>query len=334
MNGNPTVISTFAGCGGSSLGYKLAGFKELLAIDFDDNSVKTFKLNFPEVPIWQKDITQIKAKEILDFCNIKPGELDVLDGSPPCQGYSQMGNRKLLDPRNRLFESFIYLIHELQPKVFVMENVSGQIQGIMKGIFKEILSKLKAENYIVKVKLMNAKYYNVPQSRQRLIYIGVRRDLKKEPSFPIPIMNLIKIRQLLPIKLTEEDLAIEKKINWDSIPIKYFKLITPGHTLSYKFPNKFYSWRLLDKNKVCVTINKSVSGNMACPLFIEIEGQLRPLPINLAKKCGSFPEDFNFNIFDNPLLNYKNTINRIGNAVMPNMMKAIALNIKENILYK
>ena len=89
MNGNksPTVISLFAGCGGSSLGYKMAGFEELLAIDFDENAVKTFKLNFPEVPIWLKDITQIKGKDILGFCSIKEGELDVLDGSPPCQGF-------------------------------------------------------------------------------------------------------------------------------------------------------------------------------------------------------------------------------------------------------
>lgn len=80
MNGNYIVISTFAGCGGSSLGYKWAGFKELLAIDFDNNAIETFKLNFPEVPCWQRDITKVKANEILDFCKIKKGELDILDG--------------------------------------------------------------------------------------------------------------------------------------------------------------------------------------------------------------------------------------------------------------
>ncbi len=78
-----TVISTFAGCGGSSLGYKWAGFKELLAIEWEDNAVETFKLNFPEVPVWQKDINNVTGKEILEFCNIKYGELDIFDGSPP-----------------------------------------------------------------------------------------------------------------------------------------------------------------------------------------------------------------------------------------------------------
>ena len=81
----PTVISTFAGTGGSSLGYKWAGFQELLAIDWEAHAVECFKLNFPEVPVWHKDITKVTGKEILDFCKLKPGELDVLDGSPPCQ---------------------------------------------------------------------------------------------------------------------------------------------------------------------------------------------------------------------------------------------------------
>jgi len=77
-----TVISTFAGCGGSSLGYKWAGFKELLAIDFEKNAVETFKLNF-DCPVWLRDIKTVTSQEILDFCNIEKGELDVLDGSPP-----------------------------------------------------------------------------------------------------------------------------------------------------------------------------------------------------------------------------------------------------------
>ena len=93
MSGKPTVISTFAGCGGSSLGYKWAGFQELLAIEWDDNAVETFKLNFPEVPMWKRDMKAVTGKEILDFTGLKPGDLDILDGSPPCQGFSVIGKR-------------------------------------------------------------------------------------------------------------------------------------------------------------------------------------------------------------------------------------------------
>ena len=78
-----TVISTFAGCGGSSLGYHWAGFKELLAIEWNKNAVETFKANFKDVPVWQKDIAECKGVDILNYCKIKKGELDILDGSPP-----------------------------------------------------------------------------------------------------------------------------------------------------------------------------------------------------------------------------------------------------------
>lgn len=173
----PTLISTFAGCGGSSLGYKLAGYKELLAIDFEKNAVETFALNFPEVPVWQKDITKVTGKEILEFCKIKKGELDLFDGSPPCQGFSTAGKRKLTDTRNDLFKDFVRLIIDLQPKVFVMENVSGMMKGGYKGKFNEIVQTLKDTGYNVKVKLMNAMWYEVPQSRERLIFIGIKKDL-------------------------------------------------------------------------------------------------------------------------------------------------------------
>ena len=142
-----TVISLFAGCGGSSLGYKMAGYKELLAIEWDNNAVETFKLNFSEVPIWKRDIREVKGKEILDFLNIKKGELDLLDGSPPCQGFSTAGKRIVTDDRNDLILENIRLIEELEPKVFVIENVSGMIKGKMKGLFIEYMRLMKSLNF-------------------------------------------------------------------------------------------------------------------------------------------------------------------------------------------
>jgi DNA (cytosine-5)-methyltransferase 1 len=151
----PTVISTFAGGGGSSLGYHWAGFEELLAIEWDKNAVETLQANFT-FPVWQKDINLVTAAEILEFCKLKIGELDVLDGSPPCQGFSTAGKRNLNDDRNNLFLEFVRLINGLQPKVFVMENVSGMIKGGYKGKFNDILQTLKNTGYNIKCKLMNA----------------------------------------------------------------------------------------------------------------------------------------------------------------------------------
>ena len=84
----PTVISTFAGCGGSSLGYQMAGYRELLAVEWDDNAVETFRLNFPDVPVYHGDIAALSVEECLSLAGLKSGELDVFDGSPPCQGFS------------------------------------------------------------------------------------------------------------------------------------------------------------------------------------------------------------------------------------------------------
>ena len=173
----PTVISLFAGCGGSSLGYSMAGYRELLAVEWDDHSVATFKLNFPDVPVYHGDIAKLSVEECLRLAGIGPGELDVLDGSPPCQGFSTAGKRRMDDGRNTLFREYVRLLRGLRPKVLIMENVSGMVQGKMKLIFAEILKELKESGYHVSARLMNAMYYGVPQSRQRMIFVGVREDI-------------------------------------------------------------------------------------------------------------------------------------------------------------
>jgi len=182
----PTVISTFAGCGGSSLGYKLAGYKELLAVEWDNNAVETFKLNFPDVPVYHGDICKLTGAECMELAGIKTGELDVFDGSPPCQGFSTAGKRKFDDPRNSLFKEYARLLHDIQPKVFVMENVTGMVKGVMKQAYLQIIKTLRECGYRAKGQVMNAMYFNVPQSRERVIIIGVHKDLGIEPSHPKP----------------------------------------------------------------------------------------------------------------------------------------------------
>ena len=164
-----TVISTFSGCGGSSLGYKLAGGDVRLAVEWDDNAVATYRLNFPDTPIYHGDIAKLTADECWRLSGLKPGELDILDGSPPCQGFSTAGKRDFGDDRNQLFREFVRLLKDLQPRVFVMENVSGMVKGKMKLIFAECLRELKAAGYQVKARLLNAMYFDVPQNRARRI---------------------------------------------------------------------------------------------------------------------------------------------------------------------
>ncbi|MFZ2487938.1 MAG: DNA cytosine methyltransferase, partial [Anaerolineae bacterium] len=151
----PTVISTFAGGGGSLTGYLMAGYNDLLAVEWDDNAVATLKLNYPDLEIYHGDIAKLSADHVLSRTGLKAGELDVLDGSPPCQGFSTAGKRDFADDRNQLFREYCRLLRVLQPKVFVMENVSGMVKGKMKLAFVEILKELKASGYRVSARLLN-----------------------------------------------------------------------------------------------------------------------------------------------------------------------------------
>jgi DNA (cytosine-5)-methyltransferase 1 len=184
--------------GGSSLGYKLAGFRELLAVEWDDNAVETFRLNFPGVPVYHGDIAKLAGAECMQLAGIGTGELDVLDGSPPRQGFSTAGKRRFDDPRNSLFREYARLLRELQPRVFVMENVTGMVKGVMKQSYLTITAELRACGYRAKGEVLNAMHFNVPQSRERVIIIGVRNDLGIEPTHPKPQTRPTTLREIAP----------------------------------------------------------------------------------------------------------------------------------------
>lgn len=177
-------ISLFSGCGGSSYGYRKSGFSDLLGIDQNPISCESFGLNFPNAKVWNKDIKKVSPKEILTKFGLKKGELDLLDSSPPCQGFSIAGKREVLDTRNELFLHTKRFITGLLPKVFIIENVDGLLHGKMRGVFNHIIEELEKTPYRIKWKSLNSIYYGVPQSRQRVIIMGVRKDLGIEPIFP------------------------------------------------------------------------------------------------------------------------------------------------------
>ena len=344
MVSQPTVISLFSGCGGSSLGYKWAGYRELLAIDFDQNSVDTFRLNFPDVPCWQRDIREVTGQEILDFCKIKKGDLDLLDGSPPCQGFSTAGKRKVTDPRNDLFREYVRLINDLGPKVFVMENVSGMAKGTMKGIFNEALREFRGCGYQVKCKLMNAKWYGVPQSRERVIFIGAKDG---EPSFPKPTGKVISVREAL--GLDGIMATRSQKINpWMDqrgggatickMSAGYEALVNTADELKESaLRPTWQSYRVLrgkEKKKHFSLVQ--IKGGVASPTITKDAGntstgmihpyEIRKLTIAEIKRLSSFPDEFKL------IGSFHEKWARIGNAVMPKFMEAIALHIKETIL--
>jgi len=202
------VISTFSGCGGSSLGYRMAGYRVLLANEFIPAARESYAANSKAI-LDPRDIREVKGSELLEKAGLKVGELDILDGSPPCASFSTAGKRqkgwgtvkKYSDSSQRtddLFFQYSRLIREMKPKVFVAENVSGLVKGSAKGYFKEILKELKDCGYKVSCRVLDAKWLGVPQSRQRTIFIGVREDLKLNPVHPSPLSYQYSISDACP----------------------------------------------------------------------------------------------------------------------------------------
>lgn len=320
------VISLFAGCGGSSLGYSIAGYRELLAVEWNPKAIEVFKRNFPEVETYCGDIGKLSVEEIKGKTGIKVEELDVLDGSPPCQGFSSAGKRELSDDRNQLFREYIRILRGLKPKCFIMENVSGMVKGKMKLIFAECIRELKGVGYQVSARLLNAMYFHVPQDRNRMIFIGIRNDLGILPSHPKAESRPIGVNKVL--ELGSQNILLggkyrdcPRELNRPSFtlikskPLKLGLRQEWGPRLGIKnkqFKNKY---RSLDKPSCTITKSRP-------PILLE-NSQERELTVSECAILASFPTEFSFHEKDYPF---------IGNCVPPLFMEAIARHIRENII--
>lgn len=208
------AVSTFSGCGGSSLGYRMAGFRVTWASEFIPAAQDTYRANAaPYTVLDTRDIREVSGQEITKAVG---GEIHLFDGSPPCASFSTAGKREAgwgqakaySDTKQRtddLFFEYARLIEETHPLTFVAENVSGLVKGTAKGYFKLILKRLKECGYRVEARLLNAAWLGVPQSRQRLIFVGVRDDLGMAPAFPKPLPYQYTVRDALPWILAQGD---------------------------------------------------------------------------------------------------------------------------------
>ncbi|MFF8420599.1 DNA cytosine methyltransferase [Streptomyces sp. NPDC015680] len=176
------AVSLFSGCGGFCEGVRLAGFSVEAAVELDRFAAVTYRHNFPEVPLFEGDVhdflnesSEAWHAESERFSNVKSGNIDLLFGGPPCQGYSQIGTRILDDPRNQLYAEYVRVLKTLRPRVFLMENVPNMLL-MAKGRFKrEVLAAFAEAGYSnCGVTVVAASDYGVPQVRRRAIFFGVR----------------------------------------------------------------------------------------------------------------------------------------------------------------
>lgn len=172
-NKRPAAIDLFCGCGGLTLGLKKAGFRVLGAVDIDPLSVMTYKANHRGVKVWETDIRELEPGEMLEKLKLKPGELDLLAGCPPCQGFSTIRTRKkgiqVDDPRNDLLFEFQRFVEEIRPRAVMLENVPGLAQDER---FVSFCRRLGERGYVGDYRILNAAEYGVPQRRRRLIYLA------------------------------------------------------------------------------------------------------------------------------------------------------------------
>lgn len=335
------VVSTFSGGGGSCLGYRMAGYHVIYANEFVEEAQRTYRVNHKDTYLDCRNIRTVTAADILHITGMKQGEIDLFDGSPPCCAFSTAGKREkgwgqersYSDGKSQriedLFEEYIRLLDGLQPKTFVAENVSGMVKGTAIGYFKEYMRKMKACGYQVKAQLLNAKYLGVPQARERIIFIGVRNDLKKQPVFPAPKNYIYNLQDAFnDVKNESEEverlLAEANKYKWGAVAKKLAK--NPRRPLkgSKVMNGSYFNLSRESMYAPCSTVcqmngAESASGNIH-PYYD------RKFSIAELKRITSIPDDFVLTG------EYKQQWERLGRMVPPVMMMNISKTIQEQIL--
>ena len=191
-----TYISFFAGGGGSSCGYKLAGGDCRFVNEFQQVAVNTYLANWPETPHICDDIKNITGQQIMDMTGLEVGELDILDGSPPCPPFSMSGTKQKgwnqekvaygMKQQNieDLTWEMIRITGEMKPKVVVCENVKGLTMDYAKQHLDRMVKDFEAEGYTTTYKVMNGIHFGVPQKRQRVFIVSVRNDVLDDIGMP------------------------------------------------------------------------------------------------------------------------------------------------------
>ena len=339
-----TVASTFSGGGGSCLGYRMAGFYVAYANEFIEEAQKTYRANH-EAFLDTRDIRKVTPESVLEVLKMERGQLDLFDGSPPCCAFSTAGRREKGWNTQRdysdgakqriddLFFEYARLVRGIQPKTFVAENVSGLVKGTAKGYFKLILQELKDCGYEVKAALLDASRLGVPQKRQRLIFVGVRRDLAErfgvQPCFPKPLPYVYTLGDALKDFQQDEEerryrIAECAKYAIGSVLRKLPK--NPKKPLSGNdvMGGGYFSLVRESLREPCSTVCQRAGGGSVAGPCHPLED--RKFTVPELKRITSIPADFVLTG------TYAQQWERLGRMVPPLMMKAVAETVRDQIL--
>jgi DNA (cytosine-5)-methyltransferase 1 len=322
----------------------MSGGQVLAINEFIPLAYECYAKNYPETHIFTDDVRKLSGEMILNKIGLKIGELDILDGSPPCASFSMAGIReegwgtekKYSDTTQRvddLFFEYARLVKEIQPKVFVAENVKGLTLGSASsllgsnqfGLFGDeqdtIYHTLVNCGYKVRYKVLNAKDYGVPQQRERLIFIGVRNDIDAQITFPKGNGDIVTLREALEGLVNPDNELKESAMTEGKVKDVAYKL-QQGESGEKYAKNKYFGLKRPKLDDVCYTI-LARQGNKAAILH---PTETRQLTISEIKRIMSFPDDYYVGE------KYIQKCERLGRAVAPLMMKAISEHIYKTIL--
>ncbi|CTQ45693.1 DNA cytosine methyltransferase [Roseibium aggregatum] len=356
------VASFFAGCGGSSFGYRLAGFKVVYANEFVEEARNAYAANAGEGTIIDgRDIRSVDPQDVLYAADLEEGELDILDGSPPCASFSMAGARDRLwgkeknysDVKQRtddLFDHYVRMVDGIRPKVFQAENVAGMVRGSSVGHFLNALDDFERAGYDVEARLVNFAFLGCPQSRVRLFFQGVRRDLVEEfnvrPSFPKPLGYTYSIADACPwvvpdlgdtveldrseslINQAGIDLSVELASRMDRQMTDPSKAYAVGEEWLKLKPgeqsDRFFQLVRCDPDKPAPTITATGGHPSAASVTHPYEN--RKFSIAEVRRLSGFPDDFVFTG------SYMQQFERAGRSVLPFGMMRLADTIESEIL--
>ena len=355
------VISTFAGGGGSSTGYRLAGGKILCVNEFVEEAQNTYRENYPDTPILPGDIKQLSGKDFLDIAGLEVGELDILDGSPPCSAFSVAGklshskdgkhsdgwgqtknysDGKMVENIEDLFFEFLRVANDIRPKVIIAENVKGLTIGEAKEYFNKIQNTFEDIGYDVVAKVLDSRYFGISQTRTRVFFIGVRNDITEKAGlnfmtignvFPQELPDVVPLKDaLIGLEYDDEEVKYltEKFSNtayWKQtgsvMPVDPDKVLTGG---DYHPKGHHFNLKRVSQYQPAPTLTAMGSNDTTAGAFHWCEP--RKLTLGELKRIQSLPDDFKLTG------KWNQKSERIGRMVPPLMMKAIAESVYEKVL--
>ena len=356
-----SVISTFAGGGGSSTGYRLAGGNILCVNEFVEEARNTYKENYPNTPILPDDINKLSGQEFLDISGLDVGELDILDGSPPCSAFSMAGNVshgkgnthkdafgktkgysdiKEVSNIEDLFFEFLRVADVIKPKVIIAENVAGLTMGEAKQYFNKIQNTFEKIGYDVCARVLNSAYFGVPQTRNRVFFIGVRSDITLqigltfmniESIFPTENKSMVILKDALNnLEYDDEEIKTltEKFTNtayWkdtgSKMPLNPDKVLTG---CDFHPKGHHFNLKRVSLEKPAPTLTAMGSNDTTAGAFHWNEP--RKLTIGELKRIQSLPDDFVLTG------KWNQQSERIGRMVPPLLLKSIADSVYENVI--